>query len=227
MSFSSGAKSGPNRNLVQDIKEINCTIETLIRKINKSCPECVGKLSLSFKGNMLRLKHGAEIISQTPLPTENIDIQFRVVGNILQYQINGGSWINIFDLATLNGREVEMSAVDGYIVWRYVGETIWTNLVDLDDLRGNDGKSAYDIWIEQGNTGSQQDFLNSLKGDTTNVFYFDSPSENWFVPHNLNKYPITQVIIDGKDIVKSIDHVDLDSFFVRHSKPEIGYVTVI
>lgn len=27
------------------------------------------------------------------------------------------------------------------------------------------GKSAYDIWLEQGNTGTEQDFLDSLKGD--------------------------------------------------------------
>lgn len=26
------------------------------------------------------------------------------------------------------------------------------------------GKSAYEIWLEQGNTGTEEDFLNSLKG---------------------------------------------------------------
>lgn len=31
---------------------------------------------------------------------------------------------------------------------------------------GTDGKSAYDIWLEQGNTGTEEDFLNSLKGYT-------------------------------------------------------------
>lgn len=30
---------------------------------------------------------------------------------------------------------------------------------------GADGKSAYEIWLEQGNTGTEQDFLNSLKGE--------------------------------------------------------------
>lgn len=30
----------------------------------------------------------------------------------------------------------------------------------------NDGKSAYDIWLEQGNTGSEEDFLDWLKGIT-------------------------------------------------------------
>lgn len=31
--------------------------------------------------------------------------------------------------------------------------------------KGNDGKSAYQIWLEEGNIGSEQDFLNSLKGE--------------------------------------------------------------
>lgn len=31
--------------------------------------------------------------------------------------------------------------------------------------KGEDGKSAYEIWLEQGNEGSEQDFLESLKGD--------------------------------------------------------------
>ncbi len=30
--------------------------------------------------------------------------------------------------------------------------------------KGNDGKSAYQIWLDAGNKGTQQDFLNSLKG---------------------------------------------------------------
>lgn len=30
---------------------------------------------------------------------------------------------------------------------------------------GGQGKSAYEIWLEQGNEGSEQDFLDSLKGD--------------------------------------------------------------
>jgi hypothetical protein len=31
---------------------------------------------------------------------------------------------------------------------------------------GVDGKSAYEIWLEEGNTGTEQDFLDSLVGDT-------------------------------------------------------------
>lgn len=33
-----------------------------------------------------------------------------------------------------------------------------------DGVDGDDGKSAYQIWLELGNTGTPQDFINSLKG---------------------------------------------------------------
>lgn len=51
-----------------------------------------------------------------------------------------------------DGREVEMSVSGGYIVWRYVGETVWNNLVELatlvgppgaDGADGDDGTSTY------------------------------------------------------------------------------------
>ena len=34
-----------------------------------------------------------------------------------------------------------------------------------DGENGQDGKSAYEIWLENGNTGTEQDFLNSLHGE--------------------------------------------------------------
>lgn len=30
---------------------------------------------------------------------------------------------------------------------------------------GSNGKSAYEMWIDAGNTGTEEDFLNSLKGE--------------------------------------------------------------
>lgn len=35
---------------------------------------------------------------------------------------------------------------------------------NLGKVVGADGKSAYQIWLDNGNTGTEQDFLNSLKG---------------------------------------------------------------
>jgi hypothetical protein len=35
----------------------------------------------------------------------------------------------------------------------------------VDGVIGVDGKSAYEIWLDEGNTGTEQDFLDSLVGD--------------------------------------------------------------
>jgi hypothetical protein len=38
-------------------------------------------------------------------------------------------------------------------------------LIGAGAIRGNDGKSAYQLWIDEGNTGSLNDFLESLVGE--------------------------------------------------------------
>lgn len=35
----------------------------------------------------------------------------------------------------------------------------------IQGIDGKDGKSAYEVWLSLGNSGTEQDFLNSLKGD--------------------------------------------------------------
>jgi hypothetical protein len=46
-------------------------------------------------------------------------------------------------------------------------ETIAEALENLAEnyQRPADGKSAYEIWVDEGNVGDEQDFLDSLKGD--------------------------------------------------------------
>ena len=43
------------------------------------------------------------------------------------------------------------------------GET-FQEKYDTDKLKGTNGKSAYEIWLEQGNEGTEEDFIASLKG---------------------------------------------------------------
>ena len=44
------------------------------------------------------------------------------------------------------------------------GDYTWTLIKGEDGGKGEDGKSAYQEWLDAGNTGSEEDFLNSLKG---------------------------------------------------------------
>jgi hypothetical protein len=50
-----------------------------------------------------------------------------------------------------------------YDIWIAQGNT-GTEQDFLNGLQGATGQSAYDLWLAQGNTGTQQDFLNSLQG---------------------------------------------------------------
>lgn len=43
--------------------------------------------------------------------------------------------------------------------------------------KGEDGKSAYEIWLEQGNEGSEQDFLDSLKGEKGDKMTYNDLTE--------------------------------------------------
>lgn len=37
--------------------------------------------------------------------------------------------------------------------------------VEIPAIKGQDGKSAYEIWLELGNEGTEEDFIASLKGE--------------------------------------------------------------
>ena len=50
-----------------------------------------------------------------------------------------------------------------YQVWLDAGNT-GTEQEFMDSLKGSDGDSAYQVWLDAGNTGTEQEFMDSLKG---------------------------------------------------------------
>lgn len=44
--------------------------------------------------------------------------------------------------------------------------------------KGDDGDSAYQVWLDEGNIGTEQDFLDSLKGDQGDPFSFVEGSKS-------------------------------------------------
>ena len=97
--------------------------------------------------------------------------------------------LNENDISIGTGREIELQVGNGYIQWRYKGDMEWNNLISITDLQvpgppgpqgipgndgmngatGSDGKSAYEIAVSNGFVGTEQEWLNSLKGDTSGV----------------------------------------------------------
>lgn len=61
------------------------------------------------------------------------------------------------------------TAGDTYLVagHLYIWENnSWVDAGELQGPKGDDGRSAYQVWLDAGNTGTQADYLASLKGET-------------------------------------------------------------
>ena len=111
--------------------------------------------------------------SKNPLlAAGEIGVQLGATVNDTKFKIGDGATLwNA--LPFYEGRLVELGTGAGYIRWRYVGETTWTNLVALSSLQGPAGSpgpagapglSAYQIAVANGFAGTQAEWLVSLKG---------------------------------------------------------------
>lgn len=78
---------------------------------------------------------------------------------------------------------------------------------------GARGKSAYEVWLEQGHTGTADDFLNWLRADSY-TYVQSSASTTWTITHNLNTYP-SVTVVDSSGSVVSGDVQYLDEFSLR------------
>lgn len=79
---------------------------------------------------------------------------------------------------------------------------------------GARGKSAYEVWLSQGYTGTAQDFLNWLKSDSYAHNQIASASE-WTITHNLGKYP-SVTIVDSADrvVVGEVEYISVNQLKV-------------
>ena len=60
------------------------------------------------------------------------------------------------------GDSIDDNATSADSTWS--SEKIKTEIDNMSVGTGTDGKSAYEVWLELGNTGTEEDFINSLKG---------------------------------------------------------------
>lgn len=99
-------------------------------------------ITLSIQGkdgtsvNILGSYNSLEELKQAH-PTGNVGDAYIVQGDMYVWSIEENTWVDVGNIqgpAGTNGKD------------------------------GEDGKSSYQIWLEQGNVGSEQDYLDSLKG---------------------------------------------------------------
>ena len=75
----------------------------------------------------------------------------------------------------VNGNEMSKIAVPTFKTLKYdTSHTliVYFNDINEDNLMKLKGDSAYQVWLQQGNQGSLQDFLNSLKGERGEPFKY-------------------------------------------------------
>ena len=170
------------QSLIKQVQESKDGLDTMSEDFNRMKAEYE-----SYRNVMISESNVASLQNNINTKIEDVTISENVLTFIANSQvkkkitlptsINGGS-----SGSGVNGREIELQKGETHIQWRYAGDEEWKNLVALSDLkgsqgekgadgqqglqgeRGNDGKSAYQIALENNFVGSQEEWLKSLKG---------------------------------------------------------------
>lgn len=137
--------------------------------------------------------------------SQSFDKSLIVEDGVIKYKNNGNyeEVISLEDLLTkeensavTNGKELEFSIQDGYIVWNYVGETKVNKIIAIkklvgkqgtngkdgvngvDGINGIDGKSAY-IWVKYLDSDPTLSSDSDLKDETSSYMgiYYGEASE--------------------------------------------------
>lgn len=101
-------------------------------------------------------------------------------------------------------------------------------LAGAGTLKGEAGKSAYELAVEWGFIGTEEDWLASLKGKDGGSAVFDftqlMPSDTWTVTHSLGcRYPhVICVDNGGNTIVGDIEYFSDNVTIIRFSEPVNG-----
>lgn len=138
----------------------------------------------------------------------------------------------------LNGREVEMSTFGGYIVWRYVGDGVWINLISLASITGMPGTPGAD-----GDDGREIELRENAgwaewryAGDMSWTQLFEIPSggsgsiiqasgtlvvANWIIDGSLKKYVLSNANITATSSVEVIPaNASYDILIAAEPMPE-------
>lgn len=88
-------------------------------------------------------------------------------------------WVDVValvDLAGPAGAVPVFAVVDGALAYRFGDSGTWGQLLTIASLKGDDGLSAYQLWVAAGNVGTVVEFLESLKGESPELPSFVASS---------------------------------------------------
>ena len=93
--------------------------------------------------------------------------------------------------------------------------------------QGEEGKSAYDLWIESGKTGTMEEFLQTMVPAPLETFVHDQipPAFTWEIVHALNRLPSVTVVDSGGNVVMGdIIYIDENSLSISFTVAFSGKV---
>lgn len=82
------------------------------------------------------------------------------------------------EVTNKNSKQILLRVMDRMIQWKYESDSEWTDLFDLSLIRGESGKSAYELAVEYGFTGTEEEFAEMFLQTTISsdkVTYYDTP----------------------------------------------------
>ena len=85
-------------------------------------------------------------------------------------------------------------------------ESALTEAKASGEFDGANGLSAYEIWLQQGNTGSEEDFLNSLQGDTYTLTEADKAE----IVAQLSQIEAPKIVSSINEMTDTTKHYGLD-----------------
>lgn len=104
----------------------------------------------------------------------------------------------------------------------------------IGNLRGLPGKSAYDSWLEQGNSGTEEDFLNWLKGKDADISKFYTKEQiSLLLDNYAKKSDVPQIKLDkdkrtievnGESLVLPKE-IDLSGYASKDEIPNVALDT--
>ena len=87
---------------------------------------------------------------------------------------------------------------------------------DIPTIIGAAGKSAYEVWLDDGHTGTETDFLQWLNTSNSYTHIQEASSYTWTINHNLGKHPSVFIIDTGGNwVIGDVQYLNENQIIVR------------
>ena len=121
---------------------IDVDVDTSINQIDVSIDQQISDIDVAVTPQSIQIDLNVET------DETNIDVFVDVVAPVISVEV-----------------DLEQSSLDVLVDVVSPEIDVEVTIGSIQGPKGDDGLSAYELWINQGNIGSQQDYIDSLKGD--------------------------------------------------------------